>query len=166
MDPNDTGMLGLYMAGDADLDGNPTWICLGFWPQDELRVLISRGEARPQKWPHGERRVVLTSTGLSSQRVRSLSAAGATQALSTTYTEDLYPDSPEELAWKKENGIAVTVTASRITMKRTMRDRQGRDMGFAPWQPAEGFRKNRFNPDRLKPLYATARAAMDSIAPK
>lgn len=160
MDPNDTGEIGLYMAGEADYDGNPTWICLGFWPQDELRVLISRKEAKVQKWPHGERRVVLTSTALASQRVRSLSLAGATQALSTTYTEDLYPDTPAQLAWKKENGVSVTVTASAIAMKRTLRNRQGVDMGFAPWQPTEGFRRKRFNPDLLKPLYPTVRAAM------
>lgn len=153
----------LYAPG-RDSSGAVTLDFLGFYPPEVLRPLISRQEARFEKKGQ-ERRVVLTASAPPLLRVRALSSAAATQALSTTYTEDLYPDSAEQLAHKKKNDIPVTVTASIVTIKKHKTDRNGKSLGFQPWNPLEGFRRRRFNPDRIRPLYWSARAAEAALRP-
>ncbi len=141
--------------------GKPCFEFLGFFPPDYLRPLLSRQEARFQK-VHNQRACVLTDTAPAALRVRALSSSSATKSLSTTYTEDLYPDSPEQLAHKKKHDIAVTVTATRVTLKKY----RGPAVGFVPWGPTEGFRRRRFNPDCIKPLFWSARAAELALRPQ
>lgn len=145
-------------APSRDQQGKLYLEFLGFYPPEVLRPLISRKEAKFEK-KGNDRRVVLTASAPALLRVRALSSSGATQALSTTYTEDLYPDSPEQLDHKKKNEISVTVTATTISLKKHRTDRNGCSLGFVPYNPTEGFRRRRFNPDRIRPLYWSARAA-------
>ena len=134
--------------------------CLGWFPHDVLRPLLTKKEATCDRW--GNQPVVIMRPGASSTaRMRALSSAGATQALSTTYTEDLYPDSPDQLAHKKRNEIAVTVTGTLLTMKRY----KGPKVGFVPWTANDRFRRRRYDPDRLRPLYWSTRAAMQALRP-
>lgn len=143
-----------------DMLGRPAFDFLGFFPPEYLRPLLSRKEARFQK-VHNQRACVLTETAPAALRVRALSSSSATKSLSTTYTEDLYPDSPETLAHKKNHDIAVTVTATTISLKKY----RGPDVGFVPYGPTEGFRRRRFNPDYIKPLFWSARAAELALRP-
>lgn len=141
--------------------GRPCFEFLGFFSPDVLRPLLSRKEARFQK-VHNQRACVLTDTAPASMRVRALSSSSATKSLSTTYTEDLYPDSLAQLDHKKKNDIAVTVTATRITLKKY----RGPNVGFVPWKDSDTFRRRRFNPDRIKPLFWSPRAAERALRPQ
>lgn len=134
---------------------------LGFFPPDFLQPLLSRGEARFQK-VHNQRGCVLTETAPASLRVRALSSSNATKSLSTTYTEDLYPDSPEQIAHKKKHNIGITVTATNISLKKY----RGPKVGFIPYGPTEGFRRRRFNPDHIRPQFWSARAAERALRPQ
>lgn len=150
----------LYAPG-RDLFGKPVFEFLGFFRPDFLRPLLSRKEARFQK-VHNQRAIVLTETAPATLRVRALSSSSATKSLSTTYTEDLYPDSPAQLAHKKEHDIPVTVTATVTTIKKY----RGPKVGFVPWGPTEGFRRRRYDPDHLRPIHWSARAAELAIRGK
>ena len=156
MEANATDDLPLY---SAERDQSGKRICYGWFSRDFLRPLISRQEASCKKWDR-QWVVVMKPGAAATARVRALSSAGATQALSTTYTEDLYPDSPEALKHKKDNDIAVTVTASVMTLKKF---RKG--VGFLPWADTDTFKRRRFDPDHLKPLFRTERAAMAALRP-
>ncbi len=160
MDAAETIETALYQPM-KDMLGRPCFEFLGFFSPDVLRPLISRKEARFHK-VHNQRACVLTETAPASLRVRALSSSSATKSLSTTYTEDLYPDSPEQIAHKKKHDIALTVTATRITLKKY----RGPKVGFVPWTDADGFRQRRFNPDRIKPLFWSARAAEIALRPQ
>ena len=141
-------------------DGKEVLMFLGFYPGHELRTMISRRQANFSREPGtGRRRVILSESAPELLKARALSAAGATQALSTTYTENLYPDPPAQLAYKKENGIEPTVTATLMTMKKY----RGKNVGFVPYSPTETFKRKRFNPDLLQPLHWSARAAEKAI---
>jgi hypothetical protein len=152
--------LPLYSQGYDPITAQEGLQLLGFYPGYELRKLISQQKATfSREEGTGRRRVILTEKAEVS-RARALSSAGATQALSTTYTENLYPDSPAQLAHKKENGIEPTVTATVISMKKY----RGPRVGFVPYNATEGFARKRFNPDRPpKPLFWSARAAERAI---
>lgn len=156
MDAYSTEDTPLYMQ-ERGVDGKPGYTFLGFYPPEYLRPLISRKEARFQK-VHNARGVVLTESAPTALRVRALSSSRATKSLSTVYTEDLYPDSVEQLDHKKKNDIPVTVTHTLVTLKRCV----GR--GFVSWTDKDGWRnRRRFDPDHIRPQFWSARAAENAL---
>lgn len=134
--------LPLYVS-EGKINGKEEFTFLGFFAPDIIRPMFSRKEATFHR-VHGRRAAVLTAESAAGQRVRALSASGATQALSTTYTENLYPDSPEQIRHKKDNDIALTVTDTVITLKKY---RKG--VGFLPWTDNDRFKRKRFDPDHI-----------------
>ncbi len=132
----------LYVS-EGQIAGKEQFTFLGFFAPDIIRPMFSRKEAKFHH-VHGRRAAVLTADSPAGIRARALSASGATQALSTTYTENLYPDSPEQLKHKKDNDIGVTVTATVITLKKY---RKG--VGFLPWTDNDRFKRKRFDPDHI-----------------
>ncbi len=159
MNSHETDELPLY-ARSRNASGEEELICLGFFAPEHLRPMISRKEAT--MGPKGKLRcVILTAEAPAILRARALSSAGATQALSTTYTEDLYPDTPEQLAYKGEHEIPLTVTATMITLRKY----RGPKVGFVPWGDNDRFARRRFNPDLIRPLHYSDRAAMAAKTP-
>lgn len=130
---------------------------LGYFDDSYLRPLISKQEARVVR--KGEdRRVILTATA--THRVRALSGSEHGSALSTVATENLYPETPEQLAILHGNKMRPVVTATVLTLKKY---RPG--IGFVPYGETDGFKRNRFNPDRIRrPLFQTERLAREAMA--
>jgi hypothetical protein len=157
VDANDTEEIPLY-ARERSEDGTEVIKCLGWFPPEIIRPMFTRKEATFVKMGQ-QRAAVLKADAPALLRARALSSSGATQALSTTYTEDLYPDSPEQLRHKKENGIPLTVTATVCTLKKY----RGPKVGFVPWTANDRFKRKRFDPDRIKPQFPTVRIAERSV---
>lgn len=162
MDAANTDDLPLYMV-EQDAAGNKSLYCLGFFPPDILRPMLTRKEARFDKCDKtGERRVILRKSLQAIERARALTAAGATQGLSTTYTEDLYPDSPDQLRHKRDNDIPVEITATLETVLKKLVRRDGVFV-FVPWTANDKFRRRRWDPDNIRPLHPTERIAVAAI---
>lgn len=139
------------------------FVCLGLFAGDDLRGMISRKEAKFFKHKIHGRCVIVNSTARLADRIRAMSSSSATKSLCTTYTEDLYPDSAAQLAHKKKQDIPVTVTASLLTVKKVVGEGAGAQ--YVPWRENEGFRRRRFNMDRIRPLFFSLRAAQIALQP-
>ncbi len=107
---------------------------MGYYPEDRIRLLISRKEARIARKGNDRRAICSRDVTV---KVRALSGAEHGAALKTTYSDML-------------------TTGPVITMKKF---RPG--VGFIKYREDEGFALRRFNPDNIrKPLFGTVRLAL------
>lgn len=123
--------------------------------ESEARGMLSKQEATLVR-KGNDRRIILKPDSATGNRIRALcsrDAGGA--AISSTYTENLYSETPEQLDRMRDLGVKPTVMHTVISMKKYRPD-----TGFTKYSETEGFKRNRFNPDQIrKPLYGSEREA-------
>jgi hypothetical protein len=118
---------------------------LGMMAEEDARLILKKREGRLIRG-HGKRKIQLNSEASARTRVLCARDAGVT-SLSSTQREELYSGFRKD---RSDGPVTAVLTVVRKV----------RDGALVPWKESDKFPRNRFNPDKATPLFASERIAL------